>query len=197
MKISIDDVQKLRQQTMSPVIECKKALEEAEGNISKAIQILRKKGELRAEKKLQQDKNIKSGVIEAYVHSNNRVGTLVELRCETDFVANNSDFKKLAYDLAMHITAMDPEYISVDKIPPQIIEEKKKEYLQEIKDSKKPPEIIDKIINGKLEKDFKEICLDKQIFIKDETKTIGQLIQETIAKFGEKIEVSRFIRFQI
>jgi len=193
--VSIDDVQKLRKQTFAPAIECKKALEETKGDISKASELLKKKGQLRAEKK--QDNNTKSGIIEAYIHSNNQFGTLVELRCETSFVANNPDFKKLAYDLAMHITALNPQYVSSEEIPKEIIEEKKKEYTKEFKKSNKPPEIIKKIIDGKLEKEFQEVCLNKQIFIKDETKNIDQLIQEAIAKFGEKIEVGRFIRFKI
>jgi len=193
--VNIDDVQKLRKQTFAPVMECKKALEEAKGDIVKANEILKKKGQLRAEKK--QDNDTKSGIIEAYIHSNNQLGVLVELRCETSFVANNPDFKKLAYDLAMHIAALNPQYISSKEIPEEIIEEKRKEYSEEFKASKKPPEIIKKIIDGKFEKEFQEVCLNKQIFIKDETKNIEQLIQEAIAKFGENIEVGRFIRFKI
>lgn len=193
--VSIDDVQKLRKQTFAPVMECKKALEEAKGDISKASEILKKKGELRAEKK--QDNDTESGIIEAYIHSNNQLGALVELRCETSFVANNSDFKKLAYDLAMHITALNPQYISSQEIPEEIIKEKKKEYFEEFKESNKPPEIIKKIVDGKFEKEFQEVCLNKQIFIKDETKNIEQLIQEAVAKFGENIEIGRFIRFKI
>ena len=193
--VSINDVQKLRKQTFSPVMECKKALEEAKGDISKASEILKKKGQLRAEKK--QDNDTKSGVIEAYIHSNNQLGALVELRCETSFVSNNPDFKKLAYDLAMHIAALNPQYVSSKEIPEEIIEEKKKEYMEEFKESNKPPEIIKKIIDGKLEKEFQQICLNKQIFVKDETKNIDQLIQEAVAKFGENIEISRFTRFKI
>jgi len=193
--VPIDDVQKLRKQTFAPVMECKKALEEAKGDFSKAIEILKKKGELRAEKK--QDNDTKCGIIEAYIHSNNQLGTLVELRCETSFVANNPDFKKLAYNLAMHITALNPQYVSSKEIPKEIIEDKKKEYQEEFKKSNKPPEIVKKIVEGKLEKEFQEVCLNKQAFIKDETKNIDQLIQEAIAKFGENIEVGRFIRFKI
>jgi len=195
MTVSIDDVQKLRKETFAPVMECKKALEEAKGDFSKAIKILKKKGELRAEKK--QSNDTKCGVIEAYIHSNNQLGALVELRCETSFVANNPDFKKLAYDLAMHIAALNPKYVSSEKIPEEIIKEKKKEYLEELKNSNKPPEIVEKIVEGKIEKEFQEICLNKQVFIKDETKNIDQLIQEAVAKFGENIEISRFIRFKI
>jgi elongation factor Ts len=191
----IEDVQKLREQTQAPVMECKKALEEAKGDLVKAGQILRKKGELRAAKK--ENSSTKSGVVEAYIHSNHRIGALIELRCETDFVANNEEFKKLAYDLAMHITALNPKYVSSDEIPKEIIEEKEKEYTEELKGTNKPPEITEKIIKGKLEKEFQEICLDKQAFVKDETKDVGQLIKEATAKFGEKIEINRFIRFQV
>ncbi|HZI95683.1 MAG TPA: elongation factor Ts [Candidatus Paceibacterota bacterium] len=193
--VSIDDVQKLRKQTFAPVVECKKALEEAKGDFSKASEILKKKGALRAEKK--QENDTKCGIVEAYIHSNNQLGTLVELRCETSFVANNPDFKKLAYDLAMHITALNPQYVSSKEISEEIIEEKKKEYQEEFKKSNKSPEIVKKIVEGKLEKEFQEVCLNKQAFIKDETKNIDQLIQEAIAKFGENIEISRFIRFRI
>jgi len=195
MAISINDVQKLRKQTFAPVMECKKALEEAKGDFSKASDILKKKGELRAEKK--QDNDTKCGIIEAYIHSNNQLGSLVELRCETSFVANNPDFKKLAYNLAMHIAALNPEYVSSKEVPEELIEEKKKQYLEEFKKSNKPPEIVKKIVEGKLEKELQEICLNKQAFIKDETKNIDQLIQEAVAKFGENIEIGRFIRFKI
>ncbi|MGC8651211.1 MAG: elongation factor Ts [Minisyncoccia bacterium] len=193
--ISSIDIQKLRQETQAPVMECKKALEEASGDFEKAKIILKKKGELRAEKK--QSNETKSGIVTSYIHANNRVGTLLELRCETDSVANNNDFKALAHDLAMHITAMNPQFISQESIPKEILDQKIKEYQDEIKDSQKPPEIMEKIIKGKLDKDLEEICLLNQIFVKDETKQIGELIKEATAKFGEKIEVARFIRYEI
>lgn len=193
--INITDVQKLREETQAPVMECKKALEEAEGDFEKAKLILKKKGELRAEKK--QNNITKVGLIEAYVHNNQKVGVLLELRCETDSVANNADFKALAHDLAMHIAAMNPQYISKDSIPQEVIEQKIKEYEKEIPDNKKSAEIKDKIIQGKLAKDLEEICLLNQVFIKDETKTINDLLIEATAKFGEKIEVKQFCRFQI
>lgn len=194
---SIDDVQKLRQETFAPVMECQKALEEAKGDMEKAMQVLKKKGQLRAEKKQDQDQNTQAGVVEAYIHSNNQLGALVELRCETDFVAKNPDFKKLAYGLAMHIAALNPQYASSQDIPAELLEEKKKEFSEEMAESGKPPEIMEKIIAGKLDKEFQEVCLDKQIFVKDETKNVGQLIQEAVAKFGENIKVGRFIRFKI
>ncbi len=191
--IKTEDIKKLREETQAPVMECKKALEEAKGDFEKAKKILEKAGKARAEKK---EQNVtKTGIIEAYVHSNKKVGVLLELRCETDFVAKNQEFQNLAHDLCMHIAAMNPLYISLSKIPEEVINEKKEEYKKEITD--KPPEIIEKIVMGKLEKELQEICLEKQPFIKDETKTVGELIQEAIAKFGEKIEVERFVRFSL
>jgi len=191
--ISAKDVAKLREETQAPVMECKKALEEANGDFEKAKIILQKAGKARAEKK--EKGETKTGIIEAYVHSNKKVGVLLELQCETDFVAQNKDFQQLAHDLAMHIAAMNPLYISFDKIPEEVIQEKKEEYKKELLN--KPPEIIEKIITGKLEKELEEICLEKQPFIKDETKKVGDLIKEAIAKFGEKIELKRFTRFSI
>jgi elongation factor Ts len=190
------DIQKLREETQAPVMECKKALEEAQGDFEKAKLILKKKGELRAKKK--QNNETHSGIIEAYVHANNkRLGVLLELRCETDSVANNPDFKLLAHEISMHIAAMNPQFVSQESISKEIIEEKVREYQEEIKDSHKSPEIIEKIIQGKLGKELEEICLLNQIFIKDETKTINDLIKEATAKFGEKIEIRQFCRFQI
>jgi len=191
--ISAKDVAKLREETQAPVMECKKALEEANGDFEKAKIILQKAGKARAEKK--EKGETKTGIIEAYVHTNKKVGVLLELQCETDFVAQNKEFQQLAHDLAMHIAAMNPLYISFDKIPEEVIQEKKEEYKKELLN--KPPEFIEKIITGKLEKELEEICLEKQPFIKDETKKVGDLIKEAIAKFGEKIELKRFTRFSI
>lgn len=193
--VDIKDIQKLREQTQAPIMECKKALEEAQGNLEKAKLILKKKGELRAEKK--QAEETKEGIIEAYIHSNKKVGVLVELRSQTDFVSLTAEFQELAHNIAMHIAAMNPRYISPDDIPTEEIERMKKEYSEELQGSNKPPEIIEKIIQGKLEKELQEVCLLKQPYIKDENKTIGDLLTEATAKFGEKIEVKRFVRFQI
>jgi elongation factor Ts len=193
--ISASDIQKLREDTQAPVMECKKALEEAQGDFEKAKQILKKRGELRAEKKQANDTH--SGVIESYIHANNKVGVLLELRCETDSVANNSDFKALAHDLAMHVAAMGPKFVSRESIPQEELKSKEDEYKEEVRDSNKSPEIIEKIIQGKLAKDLEEMCLINQVFIKDETKTIADLLKEATAKFGEKIEVGHFCRFQI
>jgi len=193
--ITIEDIQKLREETQAPIMECKKALEEAKGDFDKAKEILKKKGELRAIKK--QTGETLAGIIDGYIHSNGQVAALVELRAETDFVSRNADFKQLAHDLAMHIAAMNPVYLSQENIPDEELEKKREEYLKEFENEKKPKEILEKIIEGKLNKDFGELCLMNQIFIKDETKKISDLIKEATAKFGEKIEIKRFIRFAI
>ncbi|HPC31231.1 MAG TPA: elongation factor Ts [Candidatus Paceibacterota bacterium] len=193
--ITIEDIQQLREETQAPIMECKKALEEAKGDFNKAKEILKKKGELKAIKK--QTGETSAGIIDGYIHSNGQVAALVELRAETDFVSRNADFKQLAHDLAMHIAAMNPTYLSQENIPGQELEKKKEEYLKEFENEKKPKEILEKIIQGKLTKDFEEMCLMNQTFIKDETKKISDLIKEATAKFGEKIEIKRFVRFAI
>lgn len=195
--ISAQDVYKLREETQAPVMECKKALEESQGDFEKAKLILKKKGELRGSKKQASAEEVANGIIDAYIHAGGQVGAMVELRCQTDFVAKNQSFKELAHDLAMHIAALNPLYLSRISIPPSEIDQKKESYLKELEGSNKPPEMLDKIIEGKLEKELAEICLENQIFIKDETKTIGDLIKEAAAKFGEKIEISKFARFEI
>lgn len=193
--ISTNDIQKLREETQAPIMECKKALEEAKGDKEKAKNILKKKGELRAAKK--QNNTTKSGRVESYIHSNGRVGALVELRCETDSVAKNKDFINLAHDIAMQVAATNPLYLSSQAIPEKDLADKRKEYAEDIKDSEKPPEIQEKIIQGRLQKLFKEICLEEQPFIKDDSKTVQEIIKEATAKFGEKIEISHFARFAI
>ncbi len=193
--INTKDIQKLREETQAPIMECKKALEETKGDKEKAKEILQKKGELRAGKK--QDRLTQSGIIEPYIHANGKIGVLIELRCETDSVANNEDFHKLAHDVAMQVAATNPPYLSSQTIPSQDLEGQKKKYTEDIKDDKKPLEIKEKIIQGRLVKFFQENCLEEQMFIKDESKTIKDLINEATAKFGEKIEIGHFARFQI
>jgi len=138
-----------------------------------------------------------NGVIASYVHANNKVGALVELRCETDFVANNSEFKTLAHDLALQIVALNPQYLSPETIPAEELERRKEEYRKEFEGSGKKPEMIEKIIQGKLDKDFQEACLLEQTFVKDETKKVKDLIKEATAKFGEKVEIVNFYRLEI
>lgn len=193
--MNLELLKKLREISQASLGECQKALEEAGGDLPKALDILRKKGQIIAEKK--SERETKSGLIEAYIHSNGRVGALLELRCETDFVAKNPLFKELAHDLALQITAMAPAYISEADIPEEVLKEEKEIYREELKSTGKPEKIIDQIIEGKLKKRFAEICLLHQPFIKNPDETIENLIKSYIAKLGENIKVERFARFEL
>ena len=187
-------VKKLREETLAPFNDCLNALKEAEGDVEKAKDILKKKGLIKAEKRLSSE--TKAGLIEGYLHQG-RVGVLVDLRAETDFVARNPDFKTLAHDLAMQIAALSPRYIKPEDIPPEEIEKLKNLYRDELKNSGKPNEIIEKIVEGRLAKDYESICLYCQPFIKDETKKVETIIKEAISKFGENIELKKFVRFDL
>lgn len=194
--IPITDIQKLREETKMSIMECKNALEQSGGDFIKAKEILKQKGFSQAEGK--QQKNIATnGVIDAYIHANKKIGVLINLACETDFVANNPDFQKVAHEIAMQIAAMAPQYLSREDIPQDIIQEKRIKYTEELKDSGKSVEIINKIIEGKIDKEFRELCLLEQPFIKNEEETVGNYLKNIIAKFGEKIEIKEFSRFKI
>jgi elongation factor Ts len=187
---------KLRETTGAGMMDCKKALDEAGDDLEKAIDILRKKGAIKAAKK-QSERQTKEGIVHAYVHSNNKVGVLLELLCETDFVARNEEFRNLAHDLAMQIAATNPLYVKPEDVPAEVVEKEKSIYLEELSGQEKPPAVAEKIIAGKLEKYYEDVCLLNQPFIKDEDITIKDLINQKIAKIGEKIEVGRFVRFAI
>ncbi len=186
----------LRARTGAGMVDCKRALEEANGDTEKAIEILRVKGALKAAKK-NADRTTAEGLVEAYVHANGKVGVLVELQCETDFVARNPEFKQLAHEIAMQVAAMAPSYVSPDQIPAGIVEKEKAIYLAELADDKKPEEIKAKIIDGKLAKWYADVCLLNQPWVKDDSKTIAQLISEKVATIGEKIIVARFSRIEL
>lgn len=195
MSIKPSDIKKLREKTNAGIMDCKEALNEAKGDFTKAEEILRKKGVAQASKRA--DKEAGEGIVEAYIHSNSKIGVLLELGCETDFVAKNKEFKELAHEIAMQVAASNPKYISVDNIPAKDLEKEKKEFAESFKDEKKPKEVLDKIIEGKLKKHCEEISLIKQPLVKDSDKTVEDLITEKTAKFGEKIEVRRFTRYEI
>lgn len=186
----------LRARTGAGIVDCKKALEEAGGDMEKAIEILRKTGALKAAKK-NAERQTSEGLIEAYVHSNGKVGALIELQCETDFVARNADFKELAHEIAMQVVAMSPTYVSPDQIPAEAVEKEKAFYLAELAEDKKPEEIKQKILEGKMKKWYEETCLLNQLWVKDDSKTIGQLIESKVATIGEKIVVARFTRLEL
>lgn len=193
--MDIEIVKKLRELTNASVIECKNALEESKGDIQKAAEILKRKGKSVADKK--NTRETKFGIIEAYVHGNGRVGVLLDLRCETDFVAKNDLFKELAHEISLQIAAMAPQYVSASDIPEAMINEEKEAYRNELKDSGKPKDIIEQIIDGKLKKRYAEICLLSQPCIKDPEQTVDGLIRDYIAKIGENIQVVRFARFEV
>ncbi|MFH1029799.1 MAG: translation elongation factor Ts [bacterium] len=187
---------KLRNMTGAGMLDCKKALEETGGDIEKAIDYLRKKGEVKAAKK-SAERNASEGIIHAYIHGGGKVGVLLQLNCETDFVAKNEEFKNLAHNLAMHIAALNPSYVKPEDIPEGELEREKDIYNEQLKAEGKPKNIIDKILDGKVAKYYEEVCLLNQPYIKDDKKKVEQIIAEAIAKIGEKIEVARFVRYQI
>lgn len=195
MEISIDIIKELRERTGISIMECKRALEEANGDIKKAEEILRIKGYQKAQSKLGRETN--QGAIGAYVHSNGKIGVLVEVACETDFVAKNPEFLSLVKDIAMHIAALSPKWVSEEKIPAEVLEKEKEIYRIQLKDSGKPENIIEKIVEGKLKKFYEEACLLDQPFVKDDKLKVRDLIMGYIHKFGENIVVKRFIRFQL
>lgn len=195
MEITADSVKELRQRTGIGMMECKKALKESKGDIEKAINILRKKGYARAKDKMSRE--TAEGIVGSYIHLNDKIGVLVEVNCESDFVARNREFKELVKNIAMHIAAADPRYISSEKIPQDVLDEEKDIIREQFKDSNKPPEIIEKIVHGKLSKFFQEVCLLNQPYIKDDKVSIKELVASYIAKFGENIMIKRFARFQL
>jgi elongation factor Ts len=188
-------VKQLREKTGASMIECQKAVEEANGDLVKAEEILRKKGQKIVDKKVGRITN--SGIIGVYLHSNEKVAGLVEVDCETDFVARNQEFKDLAHDLAMQVVAAYPNYLTPEEVPNDILEKEKEIYAEELKKEKKPEAVLNKILEGKLSKFFEVQCLMKQRFIKDDKLTIEELVKAKIAKIGENIKVKKFIRFEI
>lgn len=184
----------IRTLTGAAIVDCKKALEETNGDFDKAVIILRKKGQKVAANK--EGRETKEGIIHSYVHGNHRVGALVEILCETDFVARNEEFKQFAHEVALQIVATNPLYIKPEDVPAEIIEREKGVYMEQVPKDK-PKEIQEKILLGKLEKFYQEVCLLKQQSIKDENVTIQDMLTQTIAKTGENIQIRRFCRFSL
>jgi elongation factor Ts len=195
MDITAERVKELRQRTGIGMMECKKALQESNGDIEKAIRILRKKGHARAKDKMSRETS--EGLVGSYIHLNGKIGVLVEVNCESDFVARNKEFKDLIKNIAMHIAAASPKYISSEEVPQEELEEEKDITREQFKDSKKPPEIMEKIVQGKLSKFYEEVCLLNQQYIKDDKVSIEKLLTSYIAKFGENIRIKRFARFEL
>lgn len=193
MSYSIDDLKLLREKTGAGMMDCKNALKEANGDIDKAVEILRKKGIKVAEKKA--GREVKDGVIDAYIHMGGKLGVLIEVACETDFVAKNEEFKEFVHNLAMQVAAARPKYVKREDVPQEIVEKEKEIIREQFKD--KPEHIQEKIVNNKIEEYYKENCLLEQVFIKDDSKKIKDLVTEMVAKFGENIVIRRFVRFEL
>lgn len=192
-EISMELIKKLRERTGVGMMDCKKALEETNGDIEKAVELLRKKGAAIAQKRAGQETS--EGIIHAYIHPGSRIGVLVEINCETDFVARTEDMAKFASDIAMQIAAFRAVCVSSTEVDPELIEKEKSIYKEQLKG--KPANVIDQIIEGKLQKYYSEICLLNQPFIKNEKITIEDLLKEMIAKMGENIKIRRFVRYEI
>lgn len=195
MEINAKMVNALRTRTGAGMMDCKKALIEANGDEEKAVEILRKHGSALADKKAA--RTASQGLIAAYIHSNNKVGVLIEVACESDFVAKNEDFKAFVKDLCMHIAAAAPICISKEDVPADIIAKEREIAMAQLEGDKKPEAIKEKIVNGKIDKFVSGVALLEQPFVKDDSMTIGDLIKSKIATIGEKIEVKRFTRYQI
>ena len=188
-------ISELRAQTGAGIVDCQKALTEAGGDLTKAAELLRKKGIAKAGSK--GERATREGLVDSYIHGNGKVGVLVEVQCETDFVARTEQFKQFVHEVALQVSATNPLYVSRDQIPVEVIEKEKEISMHEFDGSSKPKEVIEKIASGKLEKYYSEVCLLDQAFIKDEDKTVGELLKETIAKTGENMTIKRFSRFSL
>lgn len=188
-------VKELRVKTGAGILDCQKALQDTQNDIEKAIDLLRQKGLAAAQKKA--GRETKEGLVSAYIHSGNKIGVLLEVNCETDFVARNEEFQAFVKDVALQIAASHPLYIKREDVPAEVVEREKNVYLGQMKESGKPEAAWEKIITGKLEKFYQEQCLLEQAFIKDPSVTIQDLISQKISKLGENISISRFTRYQL
>ena len=199
MAFTSKDVMDLRARTGVGMMDCKKALEASDGNMDRAIEILREKGMASAAKRA--GKIASQGIVDSYIHLGGKIGVMVEINCETDFVARSDDFKELAHNVAMQIAAAKPDYVRIEEVPADIIAKEKEILLAQIKEdpknAKKPEAIIEKMIEGRIQKFYKENCLMEQIYVKDGEKTITQLVNEAVGKIGEKITIRRFVRYEM
>ena len=195
MTFTAKDVQELRQRTGAGMMECKRALEETGGDMEKAVDFLRTKGIAKAEKRV--GKQTSEGMIASYIHHNGRIGVLVEINCETDFVARTDDFKTLARELALHIASAAPVSVDKDGVPADRIERERAIFEEQARASGKPDAIVQKMVEGKLESYYKEVALLYQPWVREPKKTVGDLVKEASARLGEHIQVRRFVRFQM
>jgi len=191
--VSAADVRNLREKTGAGMMDCKKALVEADGDFEKAVDILREKGLAKAAKKA--GRVASEGLVVSYIHGNGKIGVLLEVNCETDFVARNEEFASLCHDIAMQVAAANPEYVSRDEIPQEVLEREKSVLKAQALNEGKPEHIVEKMVEGRMEKYFQEVCLLDQPFIKDQDVNVQHVVKDAIAKLGENITVRRFARF--
>ncbi len=194
-EISARRVAELRARTGAGMMDCKRALEEAGGDLEKAVDVLRKKGAAKADTRAGREAS--EGLVEAYIHFNGRVGVLVEVNCETDFVARTEDFKQLVRDVALHIASAKPLAVRVEDLPAELVERERKIYEAQAAEEKKPDAVRAKIVEGRLKKFFEDAVLLEQKFVKDDTRTVGDLVKALVAKTGENVRIRRFARFEL
>ncbi|HUP23181.1 MAG TPA: translation elongation factor Ts [Thermoanaerobaculia bacterium] len=195
MSVSAQQVKELRERTGAGMMDCKKALVESDGDVEKAIDALRQRGLAAAAKRA--GRSTGEGAIASYIHAGGKIGVLVEVNCETDFVARTDDFQELVRDIAMHIAAADPRFLRREEVTPEVLERERKVYREQVLQQGKPEHIADRIVDGKLEKFYAEQVLLEQPFVKDPDQTVTELIAAKIGKIGENIQVSRFVRFRL
>jgi elongation factor Ts len=195
MDIDVSLVRDLRQKTGAGIMDCKRALKETQGNIDKAIEFLRQKGLAKAAKRVA--RRADEGLIGSYIHPGGRIGVLVEVNCETDFVARTQEFKSLVKDISMHVAATDPQYLRREDIPEEIIQKEKDILRMQAKEMGKPEKVVDRIVEGKMERFFAEVCLLEQAYVKDLDLTVGDLLNSLMGKIGERISIRRFTRYQL
>lgn len=197
MQITAQMVKDLREATGAGPLDCKKALEQNNGDVQKAIEYLREKGLARAAKKLGAGRTMNEGIIESYIHFSKRVGVLVEVNCETDFVANTENFRNFCKDIALHIASLKPEYVKREHVPEAVVEAERQLQLRRAIEEGKPQAVAEKIVAGRMDKFFEELVLMEQPFLKDDSKKISQLLAELVAEIGESIEIRRFARYEL
>jgi len=195
MAITAKDVGELRARTGAGMMDCKKALDETNGDMDKAVELLRSKGAAKAEKR--SGRQTKEGMIANYIHFNGKIAVLVELNCETDFVARTDDFQQLGKYIAEHIAAAAPMAVDKDQVPPEKVESERRIFVEQVRAEGKPEHLIEKIVEGKVQAFYKDVALMHQAWVRDQSKTIGDLVKETSAKTGENVQVRRFVRYQL
>jgi elongation factor Ts len=195
MSISTDLIKELRQSTGAGVLACRKALEDSNGDLEKAASLLRKQGMVKAGKR--SDRATHNGMLDLYSHGEGRVGVMVEINCETDFVARTQEFREFAHEIALQVAAVAPSWVDVDDVPEEVVQEGREKAREQAVAEKKPDKVIDRIVEGRMKKFFEETCLLEQVYIRDDSKSVKDLLNDTIAKTGENISIRRFVRWTV